>query len=164
MGQSKRIQLILSGLLTVLAIALLLSNKAFPNSSNLYNLKRLQEKSFLALRTTPQAKVEYYNSLLDERLNELTFLVDNRHSSYLLTSSLRYSTTAGRLTELISSYKLTESVDPARNKFLKHQETIQNLIDSYPTNENNGGKFIQDSYNYLSIYLDMLSQISNDEI
>lgn len=152
-----KIKLVLIGGLLMLAVSLPLSDTAVPSSTNLYNLKRLQEKIFMAVRLNPEEKVKYNLFLLDKRLSELAYLVENRQFDYILTSSLRYSTTAGQATELIISHEVTALVGPAKEKFVAHQKVIQALYNSYPHDENDKGKFIQDDYNYLNIYLDKLS-------
>ena len=152
-----RIKLIALGLLSILAVSLWLSNSALPSSQNLYNLKRLQEKLFLAIQTKPDKKVNFYLILLDKRLDELKSLEENREFPYLLPASLRYSTTAGLITELTTDAQLTDSVPAIEKKFRLHQQIIDSLYSTYQHDENNEGRFIQDDYNYLAIYLQQLS-------
>lgn len=157
MSTTNKVKLIITGGLLILAISILWSTRALPNSEELYDLKRLQEKIFLRLKTNSNDKINYYNMLLDERLNELVSLIENRQFDYILTSSLRYSTTAGLLTEMIINRQMNDSIPAVQKKFKKHQKIIKELDDSYPKDENEEWKFIQDDYNYLTIYSQQLA-------
>ncbi len=143
---------------------MIFSDKAQPSSVELYALKRLQEKFFMAIKTNPRDKIDYYNILLDKRLEELKAIIKNRESNLILSSSLRYSTTAGLMTEIIRSNLLTDVVSPTKEKFKKHQEILKNLDDSYPKDEGEEWKFIQDDYNYLSIYSQQLTDVFGNKI
>lgn len=141
-------------------ISLLLSQSANPNDQPFFGLKRLQEKTFLKLKPDARNKVDYLSSLLDIRLLELKNLVKNKQYDYLLSSSLRYSTFAGQITELVTANNLTDKVDAIKNQFLNHQKLLDALYVAYPKNtENLEYKYIQDDFNYLGIYLDQLSKI-----
>lgn len=150
--------------LSALIIAMIFSDSAQPSSVELYALKRLQEKFFMAIRISPRDKVDYYNILLDKRLEELKTVIKNRESNLILTSSLRYSTTAGLMTEIIKSNRLIDVINATQEKFKKHQEVLKKLDDTYPKDEGEEWKFIQDDYNYLSIYLQQLTNVSGNEI
>ena len=146
---------LISGTL-LLTVGILLSDQALPSSVELYSLKRLQEKIFMVVKTDPQDKVNYYNLLLDKRLEEILAIIQNRDFSLVLSSSLRYSTTAGLMTELIKSGHLTVASVTALEKFKKHQIIFKNLDDAYPKDEGQEWKYIQDDYNYLGIYSQQL--------
>lgn len=117
----------------------------------------------MAVRSNPEERTKYGLILLDKRLSELVYLVESRQSDYILTSSLRYSTTAGQVTELIIPSRLTALVTPTKEKFREHQKIIKKLDDSYPKDESEEWKFIQDDYNYLAIYLQQLTDTFGDE-
>jgi hypothetical protein len=151
-----KIKLGLIGGLLLLIVALIFSDKALPSSPELYNLKRLQEKIFMLVKTSPQDKVNYYNLLLDKRLEEILAIIQNRDFNLILSSSLRYSTTAGLMTDLIKSNHLTDASSLVLEKFKKHQIIFKNLDDAYPKDEGQEWKYIQDDYNYLSIYSQQL--------
>ena len=164
MNLISKIKLFAIGGLLLLAIALLLSDRALPSSPELYSLKRLQEKIFMIVKTNPRDKVNYYNLLLDKRLNELIAVVGNNQSELILTSSLRYSTTAGLMTEIIKAHHLTDASTIAQEKFKENKKMIRKLDDSYPKDENEEWKFIQDDYNYLAIYSQQLTDAFGNEI
>lgn len=157
MNTLTKIKLAAICLLSILTISLLYSDKVQPSSVELYTIKRIQEKVFMSIKNNPVEKINYYNQLLDKRLEEFIFLVNNKDYDYFYTASLRYATTAGLMVEMIESNNLSTFVKPTLAKFRDHQRVIQKIYDSYPHAENDRGKFIQDIYNYLDIYISKLS-------
>ncbi len=154
-----RIQMGLIIILIVFALSLLVSQKANPDSVLLFALKRVQEKAFLKLKSSPQEKVDYMVSLLNNRLDELRNLVSSKSYTYILPASLRYSTSAGEITDLVISNNLKDKVSLVKQIFVNHRKVLNDLYTIYPKNipDNEEWKFIQDDYNYLKIYLDKLS-------
>lgn len=152
-----KIQLGAIFILTVLALSLLLSQNAAPDFPPFWSLKRIQEKVFLNFKTNPEQRTQYLSFLLDNRLDELSKVVKNKHYDHVLKASLRYSTTAGLITDLVISNNLTSYVEPIRQKFLNHQKVLNDLYVLYPKNTDNlEYKYIEDDINYLNIYLDKL--------
>jgi hypothetical protein len=152
-----KIKLIIIGVISILTISILFADQALPNNVELYIVKRFQEKVFMAVKKSPVDKINYYNLLLDKRLDELVSLVKNKEYDYLYPASLRYSTTAGLLTQTIKTENSKELIYLTKNKFMDHQQKIQNLYNSCLSQEDDRCKYVQDSYNYLAIYLDQLS-------
>lgn len=153
---------LISGIL-LLTVGLLYSDSALPSSVEFYSLKRLQEKIFMIAKNNPRDKVNYYSLLLDKRLQEIQAVIENRDFNLILSSSLRYSTTAGLMTNLIVTGNLSDLYVPTVEKFKKHQIIFKSLDDNYPKDEGQEWKFIQDDYNYLSIYLQQLvDQFGNE--
>lgn len=143
-------------ILAIFAILLLLSNEATPAFPPAFALKRAQEKFFLNFKTTPQAKIEYYDNLLDNRFKELKSLIEKKQDRYFLLSSLRYSTTVGELTNLIKENNLKEEVEEVKEKLINQQKALRDLLNKYQ-DENGEWKYIIDDINYLQIYLEQLS-------
>lgn len=155
-----KIELISIVILVALVILLLTSFGAQPDSGLSYNLKRLQEKVFLNFKFSPEAKINYYNLLLDERLQELKYLVGANKTNLLWSASLRYSTTAGELTDILIGNNLQNQAPYFINKFTKHREELQSLLAGYPRDfSNEDWKFLEDGINYLNLYLDKLSKL-----
>lgn len=155
-----RIQLGLIIFLTIVVLSLLLSLRANPDMPPFFALKRIQEKAFLQFKSSAESRVDYMSSLLDSRLEELQNVVKNKNYDYVLRSSLRYSTLAGQITDLIVSNNLTDKIETARNQFLNHQKLLDTLYVAYPKNTDNlEYKYIQDDFNYLKLYLDKLANI-----
>jgi len=157
MQQYKLVAIII---LAVLAIVLLASNGANPDSP-IYRIKRLQEKSFLGLLSAEQ-KVDYYKGLLSERLKELDYLTNNKKTYLLWSSSSRYAATAGEATNLIIQNNLVWEANKFVDIFHNHQAQINDLLTNYPgdldpTEKNS--KFLTDAINSLTSYIDKLSQV-----
>lgn len=156
-----RIQLGLIIILVIFVISLLLSLKANPDMPPFFALKRLQEKTFLNFKSNAGDRVDYMSSLLESRLSELQNVVNNKSYDYVLSSSLRYSASAGQITELIIADNLTDKVDAIKNQFLNHQKLLDALYVVYPKDipDNVEWKYIQDDFNYLGLYLDKLEKV-----
>lgn len=156
-----RIQFGLIVILAIIALLLLLSLKANPDMPPLFALKRVQEKVFFEFKSTPRDRVDYMSSLLESRLQELQNVVKNKSYDDVLKASLRYSTLAGQITELIETNNLTEKVEIVRDQFLNHQKILDALYVAYPKNipDNVEWKYIQDDFNYLGLYLDKLEKV-----
>lgn len=151
-----RLKISLISILFLGLVSLLLSQNATPQSQLFFGLKRIQEKKFLILKSSPLEKAKYQSQLLDRRLYDLQQLVKNKNYTYILNASLRYSTTAGELTQLIKDNKLVDLTKRTQEKFNQHLRLLENLYDSYPKDVNGEYKFIQDDINYLKIYLTQL--------
>ena len=159
MHTTVKIQLYAIAAWSLVIFSLIMANVANPDSF-FYPLKRIQEKTFFSLKTTPDSQVNYLNNLLDIRLRELKNLISNGAYSYLWSSSLRYSTTAGQMTDLVVANNLKDMVGPVKNKFLNHKKILDEMYVVYPKNTNNvEWKYLLDGINYLNSYLDQLSQI-----
>lgn len=157
---NNRRKLYLIGILAVFAISLVLSQKADPSSAPFFYLKRAQEKAFLKLKASPKDKLEYMSFLLDNRLQELSGPIRAGNHNFVLPSSLRYSTLAGQITDLIIANNLKDEVDAIKTKFMDHKKALYDLYVLYPKNtEDTEYKYIEDDINYLKLYINKLSQI-----
>ncbi len=156
-----KIQLGLIIILAVIALSLLLSLKATPDMVPFFALKRVQEKAFLKIKSTPGDKVDYMSSLLDSRLEELQNVVKNKNYDYVLHSSLRYSSLAGQITDSVVTNNLTDKVEGVKTQFSNHRKLLDELYVAYPKNirDNVEWKYIQDDFNYLKLYLDKLEKV-----
>lgn len=155
-----RIQLVAMFVLIVIVLSLLLSQNANPDNPTLFGLKRVQEKTYLSLRTNPQDRVDYLSSLLDKRLKEFENIIKNESYSYMWSASIRHSTFAGQITETITANNLKEMVEPTKKQFEEHKAKLNELYVAYPKNTNNlEWKYILDAINYLNAYLDKLEQV-----
>jgi hypothetical protein len=155
----RQIKILLIVCLSAVLILLLMSTNAAPNTPLAFKVKRLQEKIFFSTKRTPIARVNYLTFLLGERLKELTTLAGAKEYSFILKSSLRYSTTAGELTNQIIDDDLKYVIPATLEVFQSHQRSIAKLIDSYPKGIDGEWKYLQDDINYLTIYSRMLREI-----
>jgi hypothetical protein len=153
-----KIQLGAIGALVVIVISLLMSQSANPDFPPLFSLKRIQEKAYLSLKTTPQSKVDYMRNLLNTRLEELSNQVNSESYDYILPSAQRYSTLAGQITELVISNNMKDEVKNIKEQFSDHLKTLNSIYVKYPKNtDNKEYKYIEDDINYLKIYSDKLN-------
>lgn len=132
--------------------------KVNPNNGLNYKTKRLKEKVVLTLKFTGASKAKYYREILTKRLSELDFIVQNDEITFLETSSQRYESTAGQLTEMIIAKKLTEEVDETVKLFEEHQKAIENIRDNYEYGISEW-RLIMNDYNSLGIYIEKLRNI-----
>lgn len=147
-------------LLIVLILSLFFSQMADPSIAPLFALKRVQEKVFMKLKTTPGDRLEYMSILLNSRLNELNSVVRNKNYDHVLKSSLRYSTLAGQMTDEVLANNLKLRVDAVKKQFSDHLVILNDIYVFYPKNTSNlEYKYIEDDINYLKIYLDKLSSL-----
>lgn len=160
MNIKTKIQLGLIFVLVILVLSLILSRKASPDFSPLWALKRIQEKAFLSFQSNPKDKIEYMRALLSIRLRELQDVFNHKNYNYILPASLRYSTTAGQITDLIIANNLTGQVDEVKKQFLSHEKILHDLYVAYPKNfDDEEYKYIEDDINYLNLYLDKLTTL-----
>lgn len=158
---AQRTKLVAIIILSLLAILLLASGSANPDRID-YVFKRAQEKLFLNLKFTSSQKVDYYETLLTNRLKELEYLTTNKKTYLLWQSSLRYAATAGEVTNLIVNNNLKDQTTQFIDIFKKHNQAINDLLTIYPgdldpTEKN--WKFLEDAKNYLDLYIEKLSQV-----
>lgn len=152
------IQLGLVVILSLFILSLLFSRNANPDFPPLWGLKRVQEKVFLNFKSTPEERVNYMSALLDDRLSEIKSIVNNKSYTYLLNSSLRYSTLAGEITELVVTNNMADRTAAIKEQFQNHKKVLYDLYVAYPKNTDNiEYKYLEDDINYLNIYLEKLS-------
>lgn len=158
----RKIQLILIFILAFFGLSLILSQKANPDATLIFGLKRIQEKTFLSFKSSPQSRLDYMSNMLNNRLEELSNSVKNKKYDYVLPSASRYSTLAGEITDLIIANNLKDRIELIKNQFSAHAKVLQEIYVIYPKNtENVEYKYIEDDINYLKIYEDKLSGIKN---
>lgn len=158
MSREIKIKLGLIVFLVVLCTSLILSREASPNNPFLFSVKRVQEKAFLALHFSKQGKLDYMSSMLNDRLGELSTVVNKQSYSYVLPAASRYSTLAGEITDYILANNLKDESSLITDQFNKHQKLLRDLYVIYPKNTTNVEyKYIEDDFNYLKIYIDKLS-------
>lgn len=155
-----KVQIGLIVVLLIIAVSLVLSRNSNPDNPPLFGLKRAQENVFLSLKTNPRSKTEYLSAILDSRLKEFENIIKNESYGYMWTSSLRYSTFAGQITDLIIANNLTEMKEPIKKQMEEHKKKLDVMYVAYPKNTDNvEWKYILDAINYLNAYLDKLKEI-----
>lgn len=155
-----QIRLTAIAVLLIFALALVFSQNANPSFPPLFGLKRVQEKVFLKLKSKPEDRLEYMTHLLNNRLGELSALVNNKNYTFILPSSLRYSSLAGEVTDYTIAINSREIATETKKMFEKHKKALDDLYAIYPKNlpDNEEWKYIKDDYNYLNLYLTKLEE------
>lgn len=122
----------------------------FMPESPFYNFKRIAEKGTMATKRTPTAKADYYLYLLDQRYKELDWVSKYRYE-YVLSSSLRYSTTAGEAVQVVKTNNLTAYKQPLLDRFAVHKKKYQHHEKTVGVV---GGQrsFLRDAINYIDLY------------
>lgn len=123
-----------------------------PNSG-LYSFKRIGEKIVSIAKTTPQEKIDYQISLLNERMKEIDFIYHSKSRYLLLSTTMRYSSTAGKMTELIAASNLSDQKRRVSAIFRKDKLQLAKLEVEYKGFEK---KFIADAIFSLEQYQDKL--------
>ena len=154
----RQLKIIFTLVLAVFIICLLLSWSAIPSAPFTFKLKRLQEKIQLYLRVDPESSLDYQINLLSRRKDDIVSVVNIAEYSYILTSSLRYSTNAGEITESIIKNDMKQNIPATLDIFSQHSEIFKGLLEKYPKELNEEWKYIQDDINYLEIYSRMLNE------
>lgn len=149
-------RIIISGIILCILIVVCLyyATVSMPDSP-VYPLKRLEEKAMFKLGSSRSKQISYNEMLLNRRFQELQYVLSLREYPLFLSSSLRYSTTAGDITDMIISDKDVAEAKNALHIFAKQRGELKHFVAKKDTQ--NDWKFIQDSANYLTIYSNKLS-------
>lgn len=132
---------------------LLVANSAMPDSQA-YVLKRFEEKMIMSFKLKSSDKLLYSLFLLDRRLSEMDYVTEKKEYDLFNTTSLRFSTLAGDITQLVLDYNLPSRKDVV-NTFTADQTKISgNFLMRKDDKED--WKYIEDAANYLEIYIDKL--------
>lgn len=110
-------------------------------------------------KTNPDDKAKYYSELLEKRVQELDHVRKVNHF-YILSASLRYSTTAGEAVLFLTQNNLTKHIPQLQQQFIGYKKTIASFEKNY-TGEKNHLLFIKDAVNYTDIYLTSLTDYCN---
>ncbi len=128
-----------------------------PDREVFYKVKRLKEKLSLLTKITPRAKAKYYEELSKRRLAELTYVVKGKNLAYIETSSQRYETTVGRLTELVVTKRVTKENESVQ-KLLSDQLAVVDELKDYFPYDTAEWRFVMNDYNSIKIYMEKLQK------
>lgn len=128
-----------------------------PQDGFSYIFKRFNEKIGIFFTFSNGSKVDNYKKLVDIRLSELKFVVDNKQMAFFEKSTQRYFTTAGQLTDFVVLKKMTSEYSAVREMLASHIPVLTQLRDTfnYTTAE---WRFVEDDINYAKTYMNKLSQ------
>lgn len=129
-----------------------------PKDGTKYTLKRLKEKIFLlVLSPFSSKKADYFEELLDARLAELKFVVDNKDMANFQLATQRYSATAGQYTEFLVKKKLNERKEKAVGLLKTHLPVIEKLKGAF-NDTTAEWRFVKQDEDYLKIYISQLEK------
>jgi len=137
-----------------IGILAVMSRNAQPSSS-LYLIKRVQENIVLMTKITPVAKVDYYEYLLKARLDEIQYIMNSHQYELIVSTALRYATTAGKLTEIATKNNLKNKTPEITKEFTEHKKILDSLSKQFP-GLSDRWKYVVDDENYLDTYIKQL--------
>ncbi len=129
-----------------------------PDNSSSYKVKRLKEKVTLIFKFSAKAKSAHLSKLLAKRMDELTYIVENKKMFYFEKATLRYSATAGQLSEVIVAKSLKSEAGSAKEQMEAYIPQIEKLQENF-SSDSAEWRFLQDDINSLKIYIDKLTSI-----
>ena len=121
-----------------------------------YLLKRIGEKISMLFAFSDERKIQNYKKLVNVRLSELKFVIENKEMAYFEKSTQRYFTTAGQYTSFLISKNIKSEFVPAKEKLLSHIPVLAKLRDTYDPGTAEW-RFVEDDINYIKVYIDNLS-------
>lgn len=128
-----------------------------PKDGFKFILKRLGEKVRLGiLSLSPGRKADYYKKVLDSRLAEMKYIVDNKDLNFIEKSSWRYSTIAGQYTEFVLKKDLIDKKKEAVDLLAEHLAVVERFQEAFdPTTAE--WRLVKQDADYLKIYISQLS-------
>lgn len=100
----------------------------------IYPLMRLEEKFLEKFQFNSGAKEKYYQDLVQKRLAELKFVIDNNYLDEVEKSSQRVSYQVGILTDYIVREKLDSNKSTVIDLYNKDKLILEKLRDKYHSN------------------------------
>ncbi len=129
--------------------------KAIPGTFK-YKIGRAWEKVYISFIFSNKGRVEYHNKLLDKRLAELNYLVNNKELSLIEDSSSRFSYQVGVLAETLE-FEESGTRTGTIAKFKDYASFLASLRDEFPANSSNW-LFIQQNIDTLNIFIEKLNK------
>lgn len=119
---------------------------------------RLWEKIELFFKFSPKDKIDFQQSLVEKRLAELKFIMDNDKGEMIEEVSSRYSTHLGNLTNDVIKNKLTEKKSELLKMLDNHNIILNNLISEVEF-ESGFWLLLKHDINYVKIYSDQINSL-----
>lgn len=126
-----------------------------PKDGFKFSFKRLQEKIMLVLFSfSAQSKLDFQKDLLSKRLAELKYVVDNKDISNLQTTSQRYYSQAGQLTEFVLKNNLDKH--GLKDQLSSHLLVLEVLKKQY-NDTTAEWRFLEHDVDYIKAYIKQLN-------
>ncbi|MBI4058752.1 hypothetical protein HY404_00775 [Candidatus Microgenomates bacterium] len=127
-----------------------------PDNGTQYILKRLKEKIALFFAFSSDQKFKQLKKETDVRMAELKYIIDNKQMGFFEKATQRYFTTAGKLTDLAVSNKISGKYQELKEDLGKHILLLNALRDTYhPTTAE--WRFVEDDVNYVKQDIERLN-------
>lgn len=120
-----------------------------------YSMKRIMEKFFYYVNLNVENKADYYRDLLQKRVAELNYIIDNRLLREHQQASERISFYAGKLADHIIANKLEGKKMEISELMKKDKALLANMRDKFPANSS-FWMLVQHSINSLDMNLEKL--------
>ena len=130
-------------------IILLFAGQNVEVVSPLFPIKRLDESLVLVTKRSPEAKVAYYQELIQKRFSDISYVVRENHTNILIAVSLRYATTVGQAVHLASANNVRKSA--LKSELEQQKKMLQRIVEGY-TYKDRGQNYIVDDINYIESY------------
>ncbi len=125
-----------------------------PDKYLVYSIKRLVEKGVILTKLSKASKADYYKELVNLRLSELKYVVDNKLLSEVERSTQRLSYQIGTLSDFINQGLINKKKSTG-DFLIKYKNLLENLRDQYPANSSYW-MLVQHSINSLDAALEKL--------
>lgn len=90
-------------------------------------VEKLGEKIALLLKFYKKSKADYYQYLLEKRLAELVYVVENDQINSVEETASRYSTYLGILANYVETKRVVEKKEDILSTFDRHSRVVENL-------------------------------------
>ena len=121
-----------------------------------YLLKRIGEKISMFFAFSDERKIHNYKKLVNVRLSELKYVIENKEMGYFEKSTQRYFTTVGELTNLLIASNMKSEFISVKDELSSHIPVLIKLRDSYDPGTAEW-RFVEDDINYVKGYINNLS-------
>lgn len=119
---------------------------------------RFLEEATLHLKFKREAKASYYQYLIEKRLAELEWIIENKKFDFVEDASSRYATFLGKFTHYIIANKMRDQKEPVLNMLSRHKEVITKLQENFQF-ESGWWLLLQHDINSTQIFADKLKEI-----
>ncbi|MDO8619156.1 MAG: DUF5667 domain-containing protein [Candidatus Daviesbacteria bacterium] len=95
---------------------------------------RILERITLFFKFSSDSSEQYQQELVEKRLAELKYIVDNNKGDQIEDMTSRYSTYLGRMTEYVISHKMINKKDELIQLYNRHIQVLEDLIKNFEVN------------------------------
>lgn len=97
-------------------------------------LEKVGERVVGYLRFSKESKASYYLALLDKRMSELAYSVEDNKLDYMEATTSRYSSYLGTTSTFVLNNNLTVYKNPLLELLARHKAYLESINDRFPAN------------------------------